>query len=157
MPAFDFFRRNISFSRKSTISRLSGKNSTLDVNAHGQPIMTPTSVPGTPQDTSSLMSTSPVPEDVYYNARLDPKNFLEGPLSWNAATRLRQMLARPGIVVSHLCSIWGTRAHILYRRLRLVSAMGLVPDAHSRPDLTAYIRGMLYHHRLNYCRNNTIY
>ena len=37
---------------------------------------------------------------VYYNARLDPKNFLEGPLSTNAATRLRQMLARPGIVVS---------------------------------------------------------
>lgn len=36
---------------------------------------------------------------VYYNPRLDPKNFLEGPLSPNAATRLRQMLARPGIVV----------------------------------------------------------
>ena len=30
----------------------------------------------------------------------DPKNFLEGPLSVNASTRLRQMLARPGIVVS---------------------------------------------------------
>ena len=38
----------------------------------------------------------------YYNARLDPKNFLEGPLSWNPATRLRQMLARPGIVVGIL-------------------------------------------------------
>ncbi|KAF7973058.1 hypothetical protein HWV62_16358 [Athelia sp. TMB] len=100
MPAFDFFRRNTSFSRKSTLSRLSGKNSTLAVNAHGQSIMTPTSVPGTPQDTSSLMSTSPSPEEVYYNARLDPKNYLEGPLSWNAATRLRQMLARPGIVVA---------------------------------------------------------
>ena len=37
---------------------------------------------------------------VYYNPRLDPKNYLEGPLSWNPATRLRQMLARPGIVVS---------------------------------------------------------
>lgn len=36
----------------------------------------------------------------YYNPRLDPKNFLEGPLSENPATRLRQMLARPGIVVS---------------------------------------------------------
>ena len=35
----------------------------------------------------------------YYNARLDPKNYLEGELSWNPATRLRQMLARPGIVV----------------------------------------------------------
>ena len=38
--------------------------------------------------------------DVYYNPRYDPKNFLEGPLSLNPATRLRQMLARPGIVVS---------------------------------------------------------
>ncbi|KAI0321333.1 phosphoenolpyruvate pyruvate domain-containing protein [Amylostereum chailletii] len=37
---------------------------------------------------------------VYYNPRLDPKNFLEGPLSLNPATRLRQMLARPGIVVA---------------------------------------------------------
>ncbi|KAK0490285.1 oxaloacetate acetylhydrolase [Armillaria novae-zelandiae] len=37
---------------------------------------------------------------VYYNARLDPKNFLEGPLSPNPSTRLRQMLARPGIVVA---------------------------------------------------------
>jgi hypothetical protein len=36
----------------------------------------------------------------YYNPRLDPKNFLEGELSWNPATRLRQMLARPGIVVA---------------------------------------------------------
>ena len=40
---------------------------------------------------------------VYYNARLDPKNYLEGPLSHNAATRLRQMLAGPGIVVSVSC------------------------------------------------------
>lgn len=37
--------------------------------------------------------------DVYYNPRLDPQNYLHGPLSWNPATRLRQMLARPGIVV----------------------------------------------------------
>lgn len=36
----------------------------------------------------------------YYNARLDPKNYLEGPLSLDPCTRLRQMLARPGIVVS---------------------------------------------------------
>lgn len=39
------------------------------------------------------------PSGVYYNPRLDPKNFLDGPLSLNPATRLRQMLARPGIVV----------------------------------------------------------
>lgn len=38
--------------------------------------------------------------NVYYNPRLDPKNYLDGPLSPNPATRLRQMLARPGIVVS---------------------------------------------------------
>ena len=37
---------------------------------------------------------------VYYNPRLDPRNYAEGPLSENPATRLRQMLARPGIVVS---------------------------------------------------------
>ncbi|THH13666.1 hypothetical protein EW146_g6585 [Bondarzewia mesenterica] len=36
----------------------------------------------------------------YYNPRLDPTNYLEGELSWNPATRLRQMLARPGIVVA---------------------------------------------------------
>ncbi|KAK7464382.1 hypothetical protein VKT23_006549 [Stygiomarasmius scandens] len=36
----------------------------------------------------------------YHNARLDPKNFLEGPLSANPATRLRQMLARPGIILA---------------------------------------------------------
>ncbi|KDR75648.1 hypothetical protein GALMADRAFT_493061 [Galerina marginata CBS 339.88] len=51
-------------------------------------------------------STSPdtpieqVAPGVYYNPRLDPKNYLDGPLSANPATRLRQMLARPGIVVA---------------------------------------------------------
>lgn len=42
---------------------------------------------------------SPCEDETYYNARLDPVNYLEGPLSSNPATRLRQMLARPGIVV----------------------------------------------------------
>ncbi|KAI0795097.1 Pyruvate/Phosphoenolpyruvate kinase-like domain-containing protein [Abortiporus biennis] len=42
----------------------------------------------------------PLRSDVYYNARLDPKNYLEGPLSDVASTRLRQMLARPGIVIA---------------------------------------------------------
>ena len=46
------------------------------------------------------VEAAPSGPGVYYNARLNPKNFLEGPLSVNAATRLRQMLARPGIVVS---------------------------------------------------------
>ncbi len=35
----------------------------------------------------------------YHNPRLDPKNYLDGPLSTNPATRLRQLLARPGIIV----------------------------------------------------------
>jgi hypothetical protein len=38
----------------------------------------------------------------YYNPRLEPRNYLDGPLSTNPATRLRQMLARPGIIVSPL-------------------------------------------------------
>lgn len=35
----------------------------------------------------------------YYNPRLEPKNYLHGPLSSEPATRLRQLLARPGIIV----------------------------------------------------------
>lgn len=41
-------------------------------------------------------------EKPYYNPRLDPKNYLDGPLSTNPATRLRQLLARPGIIVNHI-------------------------------------------------------
>lgn len=56
-----------------------------------------------PEDNGT--SKSAVPEvtprpGVYYNPRLDPKNFLEGELSVDPATRLRQMLARPGIVIA---------------------------------------------------------
>lgn len=47
----------------------------------------------------TAVKESQVSSSVYYNPRLDPKNYLEGPLSCNPATRLRQMLARPGIVV----------------------------------------------------------
>lgn len=47
------------------------------------------------------LNDGPSRPGVYYNPRMDPKNYLEGPLSVNAATRLRQMLARPGIVVRH--------------------------------------------------------
>ncbi|KAK7042579.1 phosphoenolpyruvate pyruvate domain-containing protein [Favolaschia claudopus] len=36
----------------------------------------------------------------YYNARLDPANYMDGPLSTNPATRLRQLLARPGIITA---------------------------------------------------------
>ena len=41
----------------------------------------------------------------YYNPRLNPKNYLEGALSPNPATRLRQLLARPGIIVGHSTSV----------------------------------------------------
>jgi hypothetical protein len=48
---------------------------------------------------------------VYYNARLDPANYMDGPLSCNPATRLRQMLARPGIIVGTLLAISRYVAH----------------------------------------------
>jgi 2-methylisocitrate lyase-like PEP mutase family enzyme len=53
----------------------------------------------TPERHSAEGSFPEVP-NTYSNERLNPKNFLEGPLSTNPATRLRQMLARPGIVVA---------------------------------------------------------
>ncbi|KAJ7068195.1 oxaloacetate acetylhydrolase [Mycena amicta] len=43
-----------------------------------------------------MMNSSPA----YYNPRYDPRNFLDGPLSSDPSTRLRQMLARPGIIVA---------------------------------------------------------
>jgi hypothetical protein len=69
-------------------------------------------VPATRESvTTSLKQQSPS-SNVYYNPRLDPKNYLDGPLSWNPATRLRQMLARPGIVVSPITRTV-SRTHIL--------------------------------------------
>jgi 2-methylisocitrate lyase-like PEP mutase family enzyme len=50
--------------------------------------------------TNAEPAAAPRDASTYYNARLDPKNYLDGPLSSNPATRLRQMLARPGIVVA---------------------------------------------------------
>jgi hypothetical protein len=67
---------------------------------------------------------------VYYNARLDPANYMDGPLSCHPATRLRQMLARPGIVVGALLAISRFILFIgLLCRLRLGSAMVSVHDA----------------------------
>lgn len=66
----------------------------LDYFTNSQAAPAPTPVPAA--EPSAEPSSKP---SVYYNARLDPKNFLEGPLSDNPSTRLRQMLARPGIVV----------------------------------------------------------
>ena len=86
MPGLDFFFRAIE-SSPPVVPRILRS-----------PPQTPT------EEYKAPFSVSPSPErplknDVYYNPRLDPKNFLEGPLSWDPATRLRQMLARPGIVV----------------------------------------------------------
>ncbi len=77
---------------------------------------------------------------VYYNARLDPKNYLEGPLSHNAATRLRQMLARPGIVVSLPSSNRGYDRPNIHQKAcsaLLVFATVSVPESRWRLDLIA--------------------
>lgn len=79
-------------------------------------------------------------DNVYYNPRLDPKNYLEGPLSHNAATRLRQMLARPGIVVSY--SRLNDISYVSNRLNRLHPAfvMALVPDVLLKQVSTVYTR-----------------
>ena len=73
-----------------------------------------------PAQESVAVATEAPRSDVYYNARLDPKNYLEGPLSPFPSTRLRQMLARPGIVVSsdHFFSK-PVRQHCLTQRLKV--------------------------------------
>lgn len=67
----------------------------------GRDILSKAEAPAADNTTETSPVETPRP-GVYYNARLDPKNYLEGPLSHDPATRLRQMLARPGIVVSLL-------------------------------------------------------
>jgi hypothetical protein len=68
-----------------------------------------------PEDNSTSVLPQVMPKPgVYYNSRLDPKNFLEGELSFDAATRLRQMLARPGIVVSEISSLWVMHSQSCY-------------------------------------------
>ncbi|THH33093.1 hypothetical protein EUX98_g1114 [Antrodiella citrinella] len=71
----------------------------------GLDYFSPSSVTFVPSTHTPSEPASPIEVDErtlgkYYNARLDPKNYLEGPLSHNPATRLRQLLARPGIVVA---------------------------------------------------------
>ncbi len=88
------------------------------------------------------------PPAPYYNPRLDPKNFLEGPLSWNPATRLRQMLARPGIVVCVHRSFMYNGSTVTDRgsyRLPLESAMASVHAVLWKPDSTACTRGRACH------------
>lgn len=78
---------------------------------------------------------------VYSNPRLDPANFLEGPLSTNPATRLRQMLARPGIVVSLFLPMNIITFVQIPSRLPLVSVMVLAHGAPSKLDLIVCTKG----------------
>jgi hypothetical protein len=78
--------------------------------------------------TISLKEQSPS-SNVYYNPRLDPQNYLDGPLSWNPATRLRQMLARPGIIVSLITrTLFWTHILPIPRLLRVFVTVS-APDA----------------------------
>ncbi|KAJ7647739.1 oxaloacetate acetylhydrolase [Roridomyces roridus] len=61
-------------------------------------LLMPTSAPGTWNANPKLENRSA--SSIYYNARLDPVNYMHGPLSSNPSTRLRQMLARPGIITA---------------------------------------------------------
>lgn len=93
MPGLDFFsKRTKHRSRQPYLNvKVDGKGSAFGSEIGDTPSPSPS-----PSISPSVSTSDP---DVYYNARLDPQNYLEGPLSWNPATRLRQMLARPGIVV----------------------------------------------------------
>jgi len=114
--------------------------------AHRRPLLTPTSSSDSlSSSTDSLSSTDtleskdaqliPAPErsltpGVYYNSRFDPENFRHGPLSYDPATRLRQMLARPGIVVRvHIFTLPNVNNNP-YTRSPPASVMALVPDVH---------------------------
>jgi len=86
MPGLHFFMRH---SEPESHRQTSGLVDVLEVDGDSQENSAP----------SSQETLCPRDPDVYYNPRLDPRNYLDGPLSWNPPTRLRQMLARPGIVV----------------------------------------------------------
>ncbi|KAH9942171.1 Phosphoenolpyruvate/pyruvate domain-containing protein [Epithele typhae] len=90
MPGLELFSTINSAVLGSSANEPSTHTPTSELNS---PILSP--VEETAAPVMGLAGPNP-----YYNARLDPKNFLEGELSWNPATRLRQMLARPGIVVA---------------------------------------------------------
>jgi hypothetical protein len=77
----------------------------------------------------------------YYNPRLDSQNYLQGPLSDNAATRLRQMIARPGIVVSDDDQETILPTLMSVTRLPLVFAMALARAALWRLVSSVSIRG----------------
>jgi hypothetical protein len=71
----------------------------------------------------------PLPREVYFNERLAPENYRYGHLSSNPATRLRQMLARPGIVVCFSFESFNLINNTFHQRLHLEFAMALAPGA----------------------------
>ena len=75
--------------------------------------------PTTCDSVTTSLKEQPLSSDVYYNPRLDPENYLDGPLSWNPATRLRQMLARPGIIVGLIIRLFRTHISPIPRLLRV--------------------------------------
>lgn len=91
MPGFEFFKTTERAASPAVVPA-SVRDATPEPTSNGY----------TNGYTNGHTGVSPAPEvpEVYYNARLDPTNYLEGPLSPMPATRLRQMLARPGIVVA---------------------------------------------------------
>lgn len=108
MPGFEFFKNTERTASPAPVAPVVRAAAEPALNGHAAVLTTP---------------GSEVPE-VYYNARLDPKNYLEGELSPMPATRLRQMLARPGIVVAPgICDGISARAAMeagftcLYQRL----------------------------------------
>lgn len=112
---------------------------------------TTTQAPAAPSSESSG-SMSPA-LGVYYNARLDPKNYLEGPLSVHPATRLRQMLARPGIVVRLLFDSKSS-SYLSYVIVKI--APGICDGISARCALEAgfncmYQRSACFPHRLFFC------
>jgi hypothetical protein len=91
MPGFDLYKNEQTAPAPTVVE--------LPPQATPAPEPAQIAVNGT-ESASDGIPAAPAQSEWYYNARLDPKNFLEGELSHNPATRLRQLLARPGIVVA---------------------------------------------------------
>lgn len=135
MPGLDFFSKRTKHrsSQHFLNVKVDGKGSAFGSDVGDTPSPSPS-----PSISPSVSTSDP---DVYYNARLDPQNYLEGPLSWNPSTRLRQMLARPGIVVrTYYCVQLLSGIYFQYRSPQAF-AMVLVHDVRLKPASTVYIRG----------------
>lgn len=134
-----FYHSKMIYSGKETQTVSNGHNS----NGIHMDISTSNTVPA-PSNEGDITPESPlspvVESNVYYNPRLDPKNFLEGPLSLNPATRLRQLLARPGIVVCIALFYRRSKSNTV-PRLHLVSVTAFRLAARLRLASTACTRG----------------